>query len=1251
MAGCGSVWWWWCVLVMCVVLTTATPNNPLATLVSRLFQDIPALKFTIFNSRQQQQQQQHSSTQRSGRNYGVLPRLCYGELGCLETGPDFLHQEYRSYNMEPNSRQQINVMFHVRSRQDPSGVLVRGTELSQVLTSTSFKPDRPTKIIIHGFLNGRDMPWLEVIGDEYLKVQDVNVVYVDWTDGSLAIYSQAVANTRVAGLEVAHFINWLQENTGLSPSTVHIIGHSLGSHVAGYAGERVIGLGRISGLDPAEPFFQFMPPAVRLDPSDANFVDVIHTDAGQFSLSGGYGLLQPVGHVDFYPNGGKQQTGCEQSPTPPLFALLSDSNILRGVEDSLGCNHMRAVTLFRDSITSTCPYLAFKCPSYSDFLKGACFRCDGDEAGCASMGEEANTWADNWQPNSVQQMYLSTGPPSSLCLYHYKLRVNVGPGEAGCGTRGSLNVNFITPQYTGKFTITNRIYEGDKPYTFTLEYKHDLGVSEGVVVTWDPHQGVDSPSCRINYNAALPITSLTLTNIEVTLYSRRRSGRSQGTPSEITICPPGNKRVAWVRSGESLRMYPCISTTINTSTPTGPLVLPHFANTIILINARNKSTESVRGMMLLLLVVCVLSGGWVEGTHLDDNHLHHHQPLDLSALPAYLPSTTTPTHQSVLDSDGAFTVFWTPDLQKNEVIWEIHARTLGWIGFGFSSNGNMAGSDFLTAWIEDGQLHLQDRYGTGETLPPLDDHADWRPLYAHENDTHTVLVVARDINTCDSQDYPLTNDSVRLMYAWSDTDPVDGNLYYHGPHRGSKYAFVLVPFYRQDLPQDADVWTISQSIKMPHLQETFYWCHVEKVPKWEKKHHYIGYEMIYGKNSRTNLHHVVVFECMNEGGSSLESTMEQYVGHPGYECYTPNMPDHFFLCERYLITWAIGSEGDMAPDIAGFPLGEKHGGATYFLFQSHYDNQHIEPDVTVEWDMNIYYTDKLRELDAGTMTLGHTLLFSLTVPPRSPSWQLTGHCSSACTSASIPPQGINVFIAFLHAHYAAKSLRLRHFRGSEELPPIAEDFNFAADFQQSRRLYKEVKLLPGDHLTVECNYDSRNRNNSTFAGWGARDEMCSSFLSYYPRIDMSLCQSSPNVQVINDNFRLSGFPKDMNVGDLYVFDPKMVDGRRYQEAVNALPWDSLDHQKINTRITQADQLIRCQYNYGQLVKLDTNMTRYPKTTQYVSPEDKTCSYIHGSSGQTEMNSYGQRTTQTNGLVLGNILLVVLVSLCTKDMSP
>jgi len=79
---------------------------------------------------------------------------------------------------------------------------------------------------------------------------------------------------------------------GLNPKHVHLIGHSLGAHTAGYAGERIEGLGRITGLDPAEPYFQGMPSHSRLDPTDAQLVDVIHTDGSSIFLLGKFGTLK-----------------------------------------------------------------------------------------------------------------------------------------------------------------------------------------------------------------------------------------------------------------------------------------------------------------------------------------------------------------------------------------------------------------------------------------------------------------------------------------------------------------------------------------------------------------------------------------------------------------------------------------------------------------------------------------------------------------------------------------------------------------------------------------------------------------------------------------------------------------------------------------------------------------------------------------------------------------------------------------------
>lgn len=47
-----------------------------------------------------------------------------------------------------------------------------------------------------------------------------------------------------------------------------------------------IHLGFFLGLDPAGPYFEGTPPEVRLDPTDANFVDVIHSNAAHFPAAG-----------------------------------------------------------------------------------------------------------------------------------------------------------------------------------------------------------------------------------------------------------------------------------------------------------------------------------------------------------------------------------------------------------------------------------------------------------------------------------------------------------------------------------------------------------------------------------------------------------------------------------------------------------------------------------------------------------------------------------------------------------------------------------------------------------------------------------------------------------------------------------------------------------------------------------------------------------------------------------------------------
>ena len=80
-------------------------------------------------------------------------------------------------------------------------------------------------------------------------------------------------------------------------------------------------LENISGLDPAGPLFEGYSPKVRLDKTDADYVDVIHSN-GDSLIIGGLGAWEPIGHVDFYPNGGRAQRGCQNLLIGGLYDFI-----------------------------------------------------------------------------------------------------------------------------------------------------------------------------------------------------------------------------------------------------------------------------------------------------------------------------------------------------------------------------------------------------------------------------------------------------------------------------------------------------------------------------------------------------------------------------------------------------------------------------------------------------------------------------------------------------------------------------------------------------------------------------------------------------------------------------------------------------------------------------------------------------------------------------------------------------------------
>ena len=170
-----------------------------------------------------------------------------------------------------------------------------------------------------------------------------NVVCVDWGPGATdPNYVRAAVNTRLVGKQTAIFLNMINDNIAEVNGRTHMIGFSLGAHVAGFAGSELKNLSRITGetlksnsgmthallllflhlgLDPAGPLFEGYDVKVRLDKTDAHYVDVIHSN-GESLIVGGLGVWEPIGHADYYPNGGRAQSGCQHLLIGGLYDFI-----------------------------------------------------------------------------------------------------------------------------------------------------------------------------------------------------------------------------------------------------------------------------------------------------------------------------------------------------------------------------------------------------------------------------------------------------------------------------------------------------------------------------------------------------------------------------------------------------------------------------------------------------------------------------------------------------------------------------------------------------------------------------------------------------------------------------------------------------------------------------------------------------------------------------------------------------------------
>jgi len=155
------------------------------------------------------------------------------------------------------------------------------------------------------------------------------------------------------------------------------------------------------------------------------------------------------------------------------------------------------------------------------------------------------------------------------------------------------------------------------------------------------------------------------------------------------------------------------------------------------------------------------------------------------------------------------------------------------------------------------------------------------------------------------------------------------------------------------------------------------------------------------------------------------------------------------------------------PEDVGYPVPDKFGENSYYLMELHYDNPQMLEGRRFKTGARIYHTNQLRPIEAGLLTIAHELQISFTIPPNQENYLLAAQCGSQCTNLGMTDGNpMNVFNSLLHGHLSARKMKLRQFRGENELPWFDVENHYDFNFQQSKPLREIKQIRKGDHLTV-----------------------------------------------------------------------------------------------------------------------------------------------------------------------------------------
>lgn len=119
-----------------------------------------------------------------------------------------------------------------------SSTLPTEIELEEGKPLQQYNRSRSLKLVIHGWNSDRNQIAIVPVRNAYLVQDRHNLLMADWSAVSGLSYGVARELTRPIGERIGSILAGFLHTMDIPVGRVHVVGHSLGAHIAGHVGRR-----------------------------------------------------------------------------------------------------------------------------------------------------------------------------------------------------------------------------------------------------------------------------------------------------------------------------------------------------------------------------------------------------------------------------------------------------------------------------------------------------------------------------------------------------------------------------------------------------------------------------------------------------------------------------------------------------------------------------------------------------------------------------------------------------------------------------------------------------------------------------------------------------------------------------------------------------------------------------------------------------------------------------------------------------